>query len=77
MAGMLRLGGRLPWDQAKARGQIEQALAAAGPELRKLPVAAFPAVAYAALARAYAKGSAPSELSKRVRLTWAVACGRL
>ena len=77
LAGMLRLGGRLPWDPARARRETEQALAAAGPELRKLPVAAFPAAAYASLARAYASGAAPSELSKRLRLTWAVARGRL
>jgi phytoene synthase len=42
-----------------------------------LPVAAFPAVAYATLANAYAAGRAPSDLEKRLRLTMAVLTGRL
>ena len=79
LAGMLRLGGRLPpaWDQAVVRGKVEQSLAVAGIGLRDLPVAAFPAVGYATLARAYAKGTTPSELGKRLRLTWAAARGRI
>lgn len=46
-------------------------------EARGLSVAAFPAVAHAALARAYAAGRTPSDLRKRLRLTLAVALGGL
>lgn len=42
-----------------------------------LPAASFPAVAHATFARAYAAGRTPSELEKRLRLTWAVATGRI
>jgi 15-cis-phytoene synthase len=45
--------------------------------VRGLPVAAFPAVAPAALARAYASGREMGELEKKARLTFAVATGRL
>ncbi|MBI1406107.1 MAG: phytoene/squalene synthase family protein [Caulobacter sp.] len=45
--------------------------------LAKLPAAAFPAVAHAALARPYARGARPGPLAKRLRLTWAVMRGRL
>lgn len=79
LAGLNRLGGRLPfaWSDTDIRRRIDEALVRAGREARALPVEAFPAVAYAALARPYAAGSAPSELSKRIRLTWAVARGRV
>jgi phytoene synthase len=40
-------------------------------------VAAFPAVAPAALAKAYAAGREMGELEKKARLTFAVATGRL
>ncbi|HEY3812923.1 MAG TPA: squalene/phytoene synthase family protein [Caulobacteraceae bacterium] len=43
----------------------------------RLSTEAFPAIAYATLARAYAQGRAPSDLSKRLRMTWAVARGHL
>ncbi len=79
LAGLIRLGGRLPaaWSAEVVRTKIEASLAEANAALKPLPVAAFPAVAYVTLARPYARGPAPSELSKRVALTWAVARGRL
>lgn len=40
-------------------------------------VAAFPAVAHAALARPYADRRVLTDLGKRLRITWAVASGRL
>jgi phytoene synthase len=78
LAGLLRIGGRLPsgWDEG-ARAAVERTVRDANAKLADLPVAAFPAVAYANLARSYAAGRTPSELSKRVRLTWAVARGRI
>lgn len=57
--------------------RVGDALAAAKAELRGLPVAAFPAVAYAALARDYARGRAPGELARRVRITAAVLRGAI
>jgi len=54
-----------------------EGLAAANRSLRSLSVSAFPAVAHATLARAYAKGGQPSALEKRLRITWAMASGRL
>jgi phytoene synthase len=42
-----------------------------------IPVGAFPAVAQATLADAYLRGRRPSELAKRMRITWAVARGRI
>jgi phytoene synthase len=75
LAGLSRLG-RLPAEWGPTE-RVAQALAAAGPELARLPVVAFPGVAYASLARSYARGRTPSEISKRLRLTWVVARGRL
>ena len=79
LAGLLRIGGRLPpaWAVGAVRAQVGEALEAADRELRNLPVAAFPAVAYATLARPYAAGGSPSDLGKRLRLTWAVVRGKL
>ncbi|HYG25544.1 MAG TPA: squalene/phytoene synthase family protein [Caulobacteraceae bacterium] len=70
---------RLPpdWTAADIRARVAAELTAARGELRTLPVAAFPAVAYAALARPYARGRQPGGLSKRLRLTLAVLRGRL
>ena len=76
LAGLARLGGRLP-PGYDARGRAEQALREANAAPETLPVAAFPAVAYATLARPYAAGATPCELSKRARLTWAVLRGRV
>jgi phytoene synthase len=79
LAGLLRRGGRLPaaWGAEDVRRRIGSELAAARSELRRLPVAAFPAVAYATLARPYGAGATPSDLSKRLRLTSAVLLGRV
>ena len=79
LAGLLRVGGRLPgaWDARAVQVQVREALRAANRELGELPVAAFPAVAYAVLARGHAQDASFSELSKRLRLTWAVMRGRV
>jgi phytoene synthase len=83
LAGLARLRrtgvDRLPkaWDQAEIRRRVRAAMAAARAAARDLPVAAFPAIAYATLANTYAAGRAPSELEKRLRLTTAVLTGRL
>jgi phytoene synthase len=57
--------------------QTASLLAEARREAGRLPLAAFPAVAYATLAGPYARGRAPGDLEKRLRLTAAVATGRL
>ena len=51
------------------------ALANAAPS--RATAAAFPAVAHAALARAYLKGRKPSPVEAQARLVWAVARGRV
>ena len=56
--------------------EVEGSKAAAG-ELRRLPIAAFPAIAPAALAGQQARGREMSELEKKARLTWSVATGRI
>ncbi|PZR34548.1 squalene/phytoene synthase family protein [Caulobacter segnis] len=83
LAGLWRLKqagrARLPetWTQADVKQRVEAQLKAARSEVRRLPVAAFPAVAPAALARAYAAGREMGELEKKARLTFSVATGRL
>lgn len=83
LAGLwrLKLAGRsrLPesWTQADVKQRVEAQLKAARSEVRGLPVAAFPAVAPAALARAYVSSREMGELEKKARLTFAVATGRL
>ena len=83
LAGLSRLRrtgvDRLPqaWDEADVRGRVRAALAEARAAARDLSVAAFPAIAYATLAGAYAAGRPPSDLEKRLRLTTAVLTGRL
>lgn len=83
LAGLARLRrtgvDRLPkaWDETEIRRRVRTATAEARAAARRLPVAAFPAVAYATLAKAYAAGRTPSELEKRLRLTAAVVTGRL
>jgi phytoene synthase len=57
--------------------RVEAALKAAGEEVRSLPVAAFPAVAYAALARPYLQHGRLTELGRQARLLAAVARGRV
>jgi phytoene synthase len=73
LAGLSRVGGRLPpnWSQAEVARRVDEARNAARAELKTLPVDAFPAVAYAALAPAYARGKTPGELSRRWEVTWA------
>jgi phytoene synthase len=76
LAGLARLR-RLP-DSVEGqvlRRRVDEHLAAA--RAAAAPVAAFPALAYACLARSYAAARTPSELEKRLRLTWAVATGRV
>lgn len=83
LAGLwrLKLAGRsrLPesWTRADVKQRVEAQLKAARSEVRGLPVAAFPAVAPAALARAYVSSREMGELEKKARLTFAVATGRL
>jgi 15-cis-phytoene synthase len=79
LAGLARLGGRLPadWGADQVREKVGAAIQRTRRELAGLPVAAFPAVAYATLAGPYGRGSIPSELSTRARLTWAVIRGRI
>ena len=80
LARLRRAGvNRLPkaWDERAIRVRVTAALAEARGGVRDLPIAAFPAVAYAAFAATYAQGRTPSELEKRLRLTAAVLSGRL
>lgn len=69
---------RLPtdWTQADVARRVEDQLKLARAEVKGLPVAAFPAVAPAALARAYVGKREMGELEKKARLTFAVATGR-
>jgi phytoene synthase len=83
LAGLLRLRAagveRLPaaWTAERVRARVHAALAEARGAAGALPVSAFPCIAYATLARAYAAGRAPSDLEKRLRLTASVLAGRL
>ena len=78
MAHRRAIGGktRLP-EGLDVRPIVSEALDEARPGLGVLPVEAFPAVAYAALARRYASGRAPSALEKQLRLVWSTAFGRV
>jgi phytoene synthase len=60
-------------DPSAALAALERARTTLGP----LPVAAFPAVAHAALARRYARGDAPGALAKRLLILLAVMTGRI
>lgn len=57
--------------------RVDAALEEARDELQALPVAAFPAVAYATLSRGYAAGRKFTDLEKRARLLAATLRGRL
>lgn len=57
--------------------RVDKARAAARQDLKALPVAAFPALAYASLARPYAHGRQPGPLETRARMVLAVATGRV
>jgi phytoene synthase len=83
LAGLWRLKrtghrSRLPpaWTAEDIRREIKTALSEGHADLSQLSVAAFPAVAPAAVAKA-GLAREPGELAKRLRLTWAVATGRL
>jgi phytoene synthase len=67
---------RLP-ERLDVRPLVEDALRQAAPGLRTLPVEAFPALGYAALARRYAAGGRLTVLEKQLRLVWAAARGGL
>jgi phytoene synthase len=67
---------RLP-ERLDVRPLVADALRQARPGLKTLPLEAFPAIAYASLARRYAAGGRPTALEKQVRLVWAVATGAL
>lgn len=83
LAGLWRLKqagrSRLPedWTRADVATRVDEQLKAARTEVKSLPVAAFPAIAPAALARAYMKGREMGDLEKKARLTFAVATGSL
>lgn len=79
LAGLSRVPGRLPtvWRAMSLKTEVEGALAAAHTELAGLPIPAFPAAAYATLARPYALRNQMTDLGKRVRITWAVLRGRI
>ena len=62
---------------AIVRTKVEAALRAGRKELSRLPTAAFPAVAYATLARDHVRGRRPGELGKRFKLLRATTLGRL
>ena len=67
---------RLP-EGLDVRPLVHQALAEARGGLSALPLQAFPAVAYACLARRYAKGAHMTVLEKQLRLVGATLTGRL
>src|SRR5690606_27049418 len=69
--GVLQRKGEGPHLQAVIGVALRDARAAG------IGVAAFPAVAHATLARAYADRRVLTDLGKRLRVTWAVASGRL
>jgi phytoene synthase len=70
---------RLPqvFDAQTLPARVAEALREARGVLGKLPVEAFPAVAYVALAAPYAAGREMSDLEKRARLLCAVLRGRV
>ncbi|KQY30097.1 phytoene synthase [Caulobacter sp. Root487D2Y] len=83
LAGLWRLKRagvqRLPadWTQGDVRRRVDAARRKANAALKALPVAAFPAAAPAALAMAQTGGRELGALETQVRLTWAVATGRI
>jgi phytoene synthase len=81
MAHRRAIGGRtrLPQDLTPARAQalVREALDGAQTGLKALPIPAFPAVAYACLARRYVRGAHMTVLEKQLRLVWATARGQV
>lgn len=78
MAGLAR-NGRLPagWEPAGLARRVDDHLGRSRTSLRALPIAAFPAVAYAAFARDYVRGRDPGPLDKRFKLFAASVTGRV
>lgn len=74
LSGLAAAGGRLPpdWTAEDIGRRIAVARRAVRAETRRLPVAAFPAVAYATLA-----GRDGPDPIKRLRLVWACMTGRI
>jgi len=70
---------RLPpnWTAADVSAAVDSLLMTSRREVKDLPVSAFPAVAYATLARPYARRRELSDLGKRSRLVWATARGSI
>jgi len=70
---------RLPpdWTAADVSAAVDSLLITSRSALKALPVSAFPTVAYAAFARAYARRRALSDLGKRGRLVAAAVSGKL
>ncbi len=77
--GALLGAGRLSPDLAQgwARGRIDYDLKAARTALADLPVAAFPAIAHASLARSYGAGKRPGPFSKSLRIFLASLTGQV
>jgi phytoene synthase len=79
MAHRRAIGGktRLPegLEPERLRRLTEEALNEA--DLSSLPVPAFPSVAYACLARRYARGAHVTVFEKQLRLVWATITGRV
>jgi phytoene synthase len=63
--------------RSRVLAEVEAALARGTSERTGLPVAAFPAVAYATLVRSYARGREPGEFGRRLAIVRAVVTGRL
>lgn len=78
MAHRRAIGGqtRLP-DGLDLRPLVDDALLKARGALQGLPPPAFPALAYASLARRYVRGARPTTLEKQLRLVWATATGHV
>ena len=74
-AGVQRLP--LDWTQDGVRRRVREARAKARGELKGLPIAAFPAAAPTALAVAQTAARELGPFETQMRLTWAVAAGRV
>ncbi len=77
LLGLSRLLSETAIDRAIIADLVAASLGEADRAARTLPPAAFPAVAAAALVRRRTLGRSDGELSRRLRLTWAIARGRL
>lgn len=75
LAGLARSGRLPPAMNYDIPARVAAHLEKAREPLKALPVAAFPAVAYAALALPYARGREPGPLEKRARLLLATLKG--